>query len=138
MKNLAERLAWARQEKEFSQGELAKKAGVSQGTIGNLESGIRSSARRITAISAALGVDAAWLAEGKGRAHPEQGVPIVPTEAPSPVDRVADNDLRQALLDQAKLLELYWLTDDVGREGIMKKARLVKKILRPDVALHKV
>ena len=66
MKTLAERLVWARTQKELSQSELAKLAGVSQSTIGNLESGLRLSARRIANIADALGVSALWLAEGVG------------------------------------------------------------------------
>ena len=66
MKTLAERLVWARNKKEMSQAQLAQAAGVSQSTIGNLEAGIRSSARKITSIALALDVDAAWLAEGIG------------------------------------------------------------------------
>lgn len=66
MKTLAARLAWAREKKRLSQAELAKKSGVSQSTIGNLEAGIRLTARSITAIATALGVNPVWLAEGKG------------------------------------------------------------------------
>lgn len=66
MKTLAERMAWARAQKQLSQSELAKLAGVSQSTIGNLESGLRQSARRIANIADALSVSAMWLAEGIG------------------------------------------------------------------------
>lgn len=66
MKTLAERLVWARTRKQLSQDQLAKLAGVSQSTIGNLEAGIRNSARKITSIALALEVSAAWLAEGLG------------------------------------------------------------------------
>lgn len=66
MKTLAERLTWARERKELTQAGLGKLAGVSQGTIGNLESGLRKEARRIVQIAAALNVDPLWLADGKG------------------------------------------------------------------------
>lgn len=66
MKKLENRLAWAREQKKLTQAELAKLAGVSQSTIGNLEAGIRFSARRIANIADALGVSAIWLAEGIG------------------------------------------------------------------------
>ena len=66
MKTLAKRLAWARQQKQLSQSDLARLAGVSQSTIGNLESGLRQSARRVVNIADALGVSATWLAEGTG------------------------------------------------------------------------
>lgn len=69
MKTLAERLTWARTKKGISQETLAKSAGISQGSIGHLESGLRLSSRKILTIADVLGVDAAWLSEGKG--HPE-------------------------------------------------------------------
>jgi len=67
MKTLAERLAWARAQKSLTQAELGKLAGVSQGTIGNLESGLRTDARRLLHIAAALGVEPMWLAEGMAK-----------------------------------------------------------------------
>ncbi|WP_244098924.1 helix-turn-helix domain-containing protein [Burkholderia ambifaria] len=66
MYTLADRLKWARQKAGWSQEELGKKAGVSQSTIGNLEAGTRNSARRLPQIAAVLGVNALWLAEGRG------------------------------------------------------------------------
>lgn len=66
MKNLAERLAWARNEKGLTQHELAAAAKVAQSTIGSLESGARQTARRVIDIARALGVDPAWLANGVG------------------------------------------------------------------------
>lgn len=66
MRTLAERLTWARERKQLTQAGLGKLAGVSQGTIGNLESGLRKEARRIAQIASALDVDALWLADGKG------------------------------------------------------------------------
>ncbi|MBP2666958.1 MAG: peptidase [Firmicutes bacterium] len=71
MKTLAERLIWARTQKGLSQSELAKAAGVAQSTIGNLEAGIRLSSRKIAAIASVLGVNALWLAEGKGDPIPK-------------------------------------------------------------------
>ncbi|WP_175039939.1 helix-turn-helix domain-containing protein [Burkholderia contaminans] len=66
MYTLADRLKWARLKSDLSQEELGKKAGVSQSTIGNLEAGTRNSARRLPQIAAVLGVNALWLAEGRG------------------------------------------------------------------------
>ena len=66
MKKLADRLKETREELGLTQAELARAAGVSQGTIGNLESGIRKSARQQLAIAAALHVDLGWLISGKG------------------------------------------------------------------------
>jgi phage repressor protein C with HTH and peptisase S24 domain len=76
MKTLADRLIWARAQKsirdghEFTQADLAAKAGVSQGAIGHLETGRTSTSRSITSIAKAVEVDPVWLAEGKGDPFP--------------------------------------------------------------------
>lgn len=49
-------IAEARAAKGWSQGELAAKAGVSQGTIGHLESGRNQSSTKLPQIAAALGM----------------------------------------------------------------------------------
>lgn len=84
MKTLAERLAWARNQKQWSQQQLADKAGVAQSTIGSLEAGTRQTARKITAIANALEVCAQWLAEGMGthdlKAGPQLAAPVAKTQ----------------------------------------------------------
>lgn len=69
MQTLAERLIWARTRRNWSQSQLADVAGVSQGTIANLENGVSLTARKIVAIAAALDVSSAWLAEGRGEVN---------------------------------------------------------------------
>lgn len=72
MLTLRERLVWARQQKsdrdgaEFTQKDLARLAGVTQGNIAHLESGRTLTSRNIVPIAQALAVDPTWLAEGKG------------------------------------------------------------------------
>ena len=72
MKTLQERLLWARAQKaeqtglDFTQQDLANRAGVTQGSIAHLESGRTKTSRSLTKIAAALGVNTEWLAEGKG------------------------------------------------------------------------
>lgn len=73
MDTLAERLTWAREQKGLTQAALAKLSGVTQSTIGNLESGLRLSARKIIDIATALEVDPIWLANGQG--NPQSAVP---------------------------------------------------------------
>jgi phage repressor protein C with HTH and peptisase S24 domain len=79
MDTLAKRLTWARERKGLTQEALAKLSGVSQGTIGNLESGIRQTARKIVDIATAAGVDPIWLANGKG--SPELPMAVDATES---------------------------------------------------------
>lgn len=66
VKTIAERLKQAREEKRLTQPELADRAGVSQGTIGNVEAGLRKNPRELLAIAAALDVEPEWLKTGKG------------------------------------------------------------------------
>lgn len=66
MKNLADRLKAARKRSGLSQVELAKRAKVSPGTIGNLEAGTRDNPRELLAIASALAVNPEWLKSGKG------------------------------------------------------------------------
>lgn len=69
VKTIAERLKQARDDKHLSQPELAERAGVTQGTIGNLEAGLRKNPRELLAIAAALDVEPEWLKSGKGPRH---------------------------------------------------------------------
>lgn len=92
MKTLAERLTWAREQKGLTQAALAKLGGVTQSTIGNLESGLRQSARRIIDIATALDVDPMWLANGEG--EPKVAVPTsnVSDTASAPRARIEVGD----------------------------------------------
>jgi len=71
MKTLAERLKISREESGLTQTELAGKAKLkNQSIIGSLETGHRKNSSHIPAIARALGVEALWLAEGKGKKEP--------------------------------------------------------------------
>lgn len=61
---LSARLIQARVRLGLSQTDLAQRAGVSQGTIGNIEAGIRKQPRELLAIAAAVGVRPEWLKDG--------------------------------------------------------------------------
>lgn len=102
MKTLSERLTAARTEKGLSQQDLAKRAEVAQSTIAGLETGTRSSARRITSIADALGVSVRWLADGIGPREPLTVPPAVRLEAPIP--RV---QLQWISGDEAEILSLF-------------------------------
>lgn len=66
MNTIAERLKSAREEAELTQPQLASRAGVSAGTIGNIESGARKNPRELLAIAKAVGVHPQWLRDGVG------------------------------------------------------------------------
>lgn len=82
--NISSRLKQSREALGLSQAELAKKAGVSQSTIGNLESGTRKSPKYVLTIATALGVDPMWLQYGSGVQKP-----LVAMEPPRPYGRTA-------------------------------------------------
>lgn len=98
MKTLAERLTWARAQKslrdkmEFTQTDLANRAGVSQGSIGHLESGRSNTSRSITGIAKALEVDPIWLADGKGEPFPVQWGATSPSSNAMEVVIAEDHD----------------------------------------------
>ncbi len=73
MNTLAERLTYARELRGLSQAALAEKAGCSQSTIGNAESGTRKTLRNIAAVARALEVSVDWLADAKGAKPTAQG-----------------------------------------------------------------
>lgn len=62
---IAARLLETRKKAGLTQLHLAQKANVSQGTIGNIESGVRTNPRELLAIAAALDVQPEWLKSGK-------------------------------------------------------------------------
>jgi transcriptional regulator with XRE-family HTH domain len=119
VKELKDRLTWARESKGLTQQSLARMAKVSQGAIGNLESGLRKSSRNITLIAGALGVNPHWLADGVG--DPDEGsmpsAPEVTSSAAKP-----STHTQWVRDDEARLLDLYRTTDDAGRERIMTVA----------------
>lgn len=63
---LAARTRFARKNAGLTQEDLAKKLGVSQGTITHIESGRNKETIHIIALARLLGVRAEWLATGEG------------------------------------------------------------------------
>jgi transcriptional regulator with XRE-family HTH domain len=66
MNKISDRLKEARSQKKWNQAQLALAAGVSPGTIGNIESGTRQAKGSLPQIAKALGVSHDWLANGEG------------------------------------------------------------------------
>lgn len=73
--SIGDRCKRIRESLGMSQPALAKAAGVSNGTIGNLEAGLRKQPRELVAIARALGVTPEWLQYGA------QGGKIAPPQA---------------------------------------------------------
>jgi SOS-response transcriptional repressor LexA len=66
VKTIGERIKFAREKRGMTQTQLAREVGVSQGTVGNLESGLRERPREILGLAKALAVSATWLETGAG------------------------------------------------------------------------
>lgn len=66
LESLADRVAWARESKGWTQAKLASAVGVWQSTIANIEAGERKKPRELLSIATALGVSAIWLETGEG------------------------------------------------------------------------
>ncbi len=64
---ISERLKSAREEAGLTQTEVAVAAGVSQGTVANIESGLRRNPRELMAIAKAVNVQPEWLKSGRGQ-----------------------------------------------------------------------
>ncbi len=108
--NIAERLKKARENLGLTQAQLAKKASVTQGTIANIENGIRKKPRELLKIAHALSVSPDWLESGRGQA---QQVLEAKEKADTPFHKI--HELKQAL-DTIKnaLIEV----DMAGRERL--------------------
>lgn len=69
MTTLADRLKQARKDAKLTQRELAKAAGIKQPVISQIESGANLQSAHIAKLAHICGVEALWLAEGKGPKH---------------------------------------------------------------------
>ena len=117
MKTVAERLRFAREQRGWTQSQLAAASDVSQGTIGNIESGARQSRGSLPKIAKALGVSHDWLADGEGEMVPAGGrVEASNIVALPPSRRIVDTlDELQAVVGQ-----LSPLLQDAGRSVLHK------------------
>jgi transcriptional regulator with XRE-family HTH domain len=66
MNKISDRLKEARSRRGWNQAQLALAAGVSPGTIGNIESNARQAKGSLPQIAKALGISHDWLANGEG------------------------------------------------------------------------
>lgn len=66
MASIGDRVKQVRLERGMRQGELARKVGISQATLSQLESNGSQSTAYVAKLAAVLGVSALWLSDGKG------------------------------------------------------------------------
>lgn len=76
MKTIGERLKEARHAANLSQEALARRAGVTQGLIGQIENGRNKGSKHAAALARALNVSADWLESGTGpKERPASSLP---------------------------------------------------------------
>lgn len=117
---LGARLREVRKDKNLTQAQLAAKAGVTQGTIGNIESGIRGYGESLVDIAAALGVPPDDLRSGDYPNAESKSLKLVKQDTPQS-GGVAQMD---RLIELAILFEQ---SSEDGREFIMASARSAEK-----------
>lgn len=112
LETFAQRLKWAREQKQLSQDELGKLVGVSQSAIGNFESGSRKTSRNLLGLAQALDVAPLWLESGRGDVRPT---------APSrraPMSLIDAAKVKIDTAEELQLLQVYRLADERERRAI--------------------
>lgn len=126
---MGERIKEAREDRGWSQKDLASKAGVSQGAIGNLEIGLRQTSRKLLEIAAALQVRPEWLATGRGEKAAE-GVPFSALRKPSADFQnhyeVSENDW--CLLQAVKTVLSERELEDIQRRAAEVEKRVQERL----------
>lgn len=117
------RLAQLIDERYKSQADFVAKTGENQGEVSALLKNKSFGEKKARSIEVKCGLPAGWL---------DIDVPNVPSGASTTGSGRSENvsrnkqegptDLHQALLDQAKLLMLFWSADDIGRGNILDYA----------------
>lgn len=106
MASVGQRIKERRKVLGITQGNLAKRVGVSQATLSDLENDPTVQTRAIAKFAAVLGVSALWLAEGTGAMVPEGTVTIAPQAPPAIPENVLRLAEKLVLLPDEKLKAL--------------------------------
>ena len=103
--SIADRLKKAREAAGLTQPELATRAGVSQGTIGNVEAGLRKQPRGLLDIARALNVSPQWLATGTGPMRPGGDASAASPQPPTLQEALHALALALRMTDEITLLQ---------------------------------
>lgn len=120
---MGQRLRECRKAKGFTQAKLALLSGVSQGTIGNIESGIRGYGESLIDIARALNVSADYLRCESDKAD------LISTDAEGTTTLVeVKQSAKPPETDQLiELINLYQQASDKGKNFILKAALSAEK-----------
>lgn len=120
----SERLKRLRKAAGLTQPALAKRAGVSQGTIGNIESGLRGYGESIVSIAAALNVSPGYLRCDAGAAAER-----LPTPTPAPPRDFEDRH-EVSHSDWGALQDMKLVMSEADIAELRLKAERIRRIAR--------
>lgn len=83
--NIGDRIRTTRKDLRWSQEELSKRSGVSQGLISQIENGTNKETKHLAAIAGALDVSSDWLATGKGTKRRTEKPAVMATNYSTPL-----------------------------------------------------
>lgn len=99
----------------ISQKELAKKAGVSQGLIGQLEGGRNQGSKHVVPLAKALDCSIEWLATGKG---PMRGTPT--------------HEILRAIADKPGLIQLLRIAEPLAEYQLQAMIQMGQALGEPE------
>ncbi|MDO8414049.1 MAG: helix-turn-helix domain-containing protein [Gallionellaceae bacterium] len=115
MTTFGDRIRMTRLAVGISQKELAKKAGVSQGLIGQLESGRNQGSKYIVTIAKALNCPIEWLATGKGQMR---GTP--------------STEILQAIANKPELMQLLRIAEPLAEYQLQAMIQMGQAFSEPE------
>jgi transcriptional regulator with XRE-family HTH domain len=101
---IGDRLKEARKDAKLTQIDLAKRSGVKQSTISDLEVGNTRGTTNIAQLASVLSVSALWLETGRGDKSPKS---VQPEIALAPAQAQAEPALQWINAEEARLLSNY-------------------------------
>jgi transcriptional regulator with XRE-family HTH domain len=122
---LGERLKAARKHAKLTQEVLAKRVGMSQPTLSDLENGNSAGTSFIVALARATGVHAAWLAEERGpMCDPEDWQPtsylLDPKQMPDWVELARFSPEMPSNMSLTEFMRFYEAVKDARRDNVTK------------------
>lgn len=135
--SIGNRVRQARKAAGMTQQQLAKKAGIKQPTLSELETGESASSTLLPSIAAATGVSAYWLETGKGEMRSGAALSVVHVGASDQQGLPLGSGLQWISPQEYQLLSLFRGTDDRGRETMLEHGETMPKVSVSGLAVHK-
>lgn len=113
-------MKYAREQRGWTQSQLAVAAGLSQGTIGNIESGARQARGSLPQIAEALGVEHKWLSQGLGSPWKTRELPVAYLVGTPGSNVQAISRIRLRLHDGSRQISIDTDEDDTSPIALSK------------------